>query len=356
MGTGELPAEVLNAAPSGGARHGLPDAATGRATAAAGIESLRAGVVAAHARIRSLVRETPCLEAASLGAGSGGSVYLKLESLQHTGSFKARGATNRVLSLGDAERREGVVAASSGNHGAGVAWACRAARTRALIFVPETASPVKVDAIRRLGAEVRHFGTDGLDTELHARQVAADRGMTYLSPYNDRDVVAGQGTVAVELAVQLESLDAVYVAVGGGGLIGGMAAHLKAVMPHVKVIGAVPANSPVMAASVRAGRIIEMESLPTLSDGTAGGIERDSVTFPLCQELVDEWVEVSEPEIAAAMRACIEREHLLAEGAAGVALAAYARNASRHASERVCVVICGGNVSAVSLGRVLRGD
>jgi threonine dehydratase len=323
-------------------------------TDVAAVDSVRAGVIAAYARLHGVVRETPCIAASSLGAPDGGAVHLKLESLQHTGSFKARGAANRVLGLTADERRAGVVAASSGNHGAGVAWACRAAGTPALIFVPETASPVKVDAIRRLGAEVRPFGTDGLDTELHAREVADTRGMTYVSPYNDREIVAGQGTVAVEVAAQLPQLDAIYVAVGGGGLIGGIAAHLKGVMPNIRVIGAVPGNSPVMAASVRAGRIVDMESLPTLSDGTAGGVEHDAVTFSLCRDLVDEWVEVSEAEIAAAMRVCIEREHLLVEGAAGVAVAAYVRSAARRVGEQACVVICGANVSAVTLERVLR--
>jgi threonine dehydratase len=166
-------------------------------------------------------------------------------------------------------------------------------------------------------------------------------------------VVAGQGTVGVELRRQAERLDAVVVAVGGGGLIGGIGADLRAHWSDVEIIGAQPANSAVMAASVRAGRVLEMASLPTLSDGTAGGIEADSVTFELCRAVVDEWVEVPEEEIAREMRYALEVEHLLIEGAAAVAIAGLRRVAESLRGVRVAVVICGGNVSAERLHGVL---
>lgn len=316
-------------------------------------ETLVAHIAAAAERIRPHVLETPVIPSLALGAATGGWVWLKCENQQLTGSFKLRGAMNCLLSLGELVREQGVVAASSGNHGIAVSWAGRVLGVGVAVFVPEGASPVKINAMRRLGADVRVFGTDGLDTEIEARRVAGLQGRAYVSPYNDHAVVAGQGTVAVELRRQVAALDAVIVSVGGGGLIGGMAADLKANAPSVRIIGALPANSPVMSRSVRAGRVIEVPTEPTLSDGTAGGIEPDSITFPLCRDLVDEWVEVSEAEIAPAMRHCIAEEHVLAEGSAGVAVAALKQLPEALRGATVAVVLCGGNVSVRTLREVL---
>lgn len=324
-------------------------------------DALPGAIRRAHERLRPYVRETYFDGSLPLSERLGGDVRLKGEHLQHTGSFKARGALHKVLCLTHDARERGVVAASSGNHGAGLAWACRMTGVRAVIYVPDHASPTKVAMIARHGAEVRHFGVDGLDTEEHARAVAEREGCTYVSPYNDIEVLCGQGTVGVEMAGQSGMLDAVVVAVGGGGLIGGVAAYLKHVMPGVRVIGALPANSPVMAESVAAGHIVTRESFPTLSDGTAGGIEPGAITFPLCQALVDEWTLVEEGEIAAAIRRFIEEHHQLIEGAAGVALAALERRAAAGGSrglagERVGVVLCGANISNARLREVLAGE
>jgi threonine dehydratase len=310
-------------------------------------------VLRAEGRIRPHVRETPLAESAALSELGGGRALVKLENLQHTGSFKVRGALNALLALPDEARARGVVAASSGNHGAAVAFGARALGVRALVFVPADASPVKLAAMRRLGAEVRAHGADTLDAEVAARAYAAERGLAYLSPYNDPLVVAGQGTVGVEIARQTECLDALVVAVGGGGLIGGTAAFLRSVWPGLQVIGAQPARSAVMAESICAGAILDLPSEPTLSDGTAGGIEPGAVTFELCRALVDEFVLVSEEEIASAMRLLIESEHMLVEGAAGVAAAAYLKLAGRLRGRTVGVIICGANVSLATLKSIL---
>lgn len=315
------------------------------------LAALRAEVQAARARIRSHVRETPVERSRALEERDH-RVYLKLENLQHTGSFKLRGAFNKLLSLTPEQRGRGVVAASSGNHGAAVAWAADALGIRAEVFVPEHASATKVAAIRRLGATVTMFGTDGLDTEIEARAVAATRGCAYVSPYNDLAVVAGQGTLGSELQLQLPALDTIFVAVGGGGLIAGVAAELKGKWPDVRVVGCLPESSPVMARSVAASAIVEMPSLPTLSDGTAGGIEAGSITFPLCQALVDEWVTVSEAEIADGMRHCLTVEHMLVEGAAGVAVAGFRRYAASLGGVSA-IVLCGANVTRDVLRTVL---
>jgi threonine dehydratase len=306
---------------------------------------LVAAIQLAAARGAPYVRETPLLESPALSGVTGATVLLKLENLQLTGSFKLRGAVNVLLALPEIERRKGVVAASSGNHGAAIAFAGSALGVGVVVFVPEGASPLKTDAIRRYGAEVRVFGTDGLDTELRARAVARAEGMTYVSPYNDLAVIAGQGTIGVELRRQAKNLDAVIVSVGGGGLIGGMAADLKAHWPATRMIGALPANSPVMSASVRAGHIVELAVLPTLSDGTAGGIEPGAVTFPLCRDLVDVWLDISEPEIVHALRHCLTAEHLLVEGAAAVAVAGLLQLGDTLRGRRVAVVLCGANIT-----------
>ena len=335
-----------------------PSARFPRMTAQIDFASLPAAILAARERLRAHVRETYFDPSLPLGERLRGEVRLKSEHLQHTGSFKARGALHKVLCLTPEVRGRGVVAASSGNHGAGLAWGCRLTGVPAVIYVPEQASPTKVAMIRRYGAEVRFFGVDGLDTEEHARAVAEREGQVYVSPYNDLEVLCGQGTIGVEMADQVGTLDAVIVAVGGGGLIGGIAAYLKQVMPGVRVIGALPANSPVMAESVAAGHIVVRKSLPTLSDGTAGGIEEGAITFPVCQALVDEWVLVGEDEIASAMRRFIEDHHQLVEGSAGVALAALERRAAAGGAlglggERVGVVLCGANISNTRLMQVL---
>ena len=302
--------------------------------------------------IRPHIRETPVVPSLALGEANGAEVWLKCENLQVTGSFKVRGATNRLLTLPDETRRTGVVAASSGNHGIAVAHAGRALGVPVTVYVPDFASAAKVAAMRRLGANVVAFGTDGLDTEFEARRKALSQGRVYVSPYNDLAVVAGQGTVGVELDRQLSDIDAVIVAAGGGGLIAGIAAYLKHRHPGTWIVGAQPSNSRVLIESIRAGQVLDLPSLPTLSDGTAGGIEADTVTFPLCRNLVDEWVEVDEGEIARAMRHAIEVEHLLIEGAAGVAIGALSKLRTP-VDGRVVVVLCGANVSASRLREVL---
>jgi threonine dehydratase len=308
-------------------------------------------IAQAERLIRPHIRETPVVPSLALSEATGADVWFKCENLQVTGSFKARGATHRLLSLPEDVRGRGVVAASSGNHGIGVAYAGHALGIPVTVYVPDFVSPVKAAAMRRLGATVTVFGIDGLDTELEARCVADANGQAYVSPYNDWSVVAGQGTVGVELRRQLANIGTVIVAVGGGGLIGGIAAYLKHHTPNVNVIGAQPANSNVMIESMRAGHVVEIPSSPTLSDGTAGGIEANTVTFALCQSVVDDWIEIDEGEIAAAMRHAIEVEHMLIEGSAGVAIAALKRRGALKG--RVVVVLCGANVSAARLREVL---
>ena len=301
-------------------------------------------VVAAEARIRTYVRATALHQAAALSEEAHARVALKLESLQVTGSFKARGALNKLLSLDASERRRGVVAASTGNHGLAVAHALRVLNLSGVIYLPETAAPHKIALLRRSGARLAFHGVDGVEAEHEARRVAAEQGRVFVSPYNDPSIIGGQGTVAVELQRQASRLDSVLVAVGGGGLIAGVAGYLKRAMPDVEVIGCSPEASCVMHASIQAGRIVQVPSRPTLSDATAGGIEEDACTFAPCQRLVDDWLVVKEDAIARAMRRIYREERLVVEGAAGVAVASFVQHKERFRDKRVAIVICGGNV------------
>ncbi len=311
-------------------------------------------VLQAEQRIRSYVRETPLEYSLALSQQYAAEVFLKLENLQHTGSFKVRGAMNKLLSLTPEEQARGVVTASTGNHGAATAFGLRALQLSGTIFVPETASPTKVAAIKRYGARIETYGADCLETELYAQQYAEKNGLTYISPYNDPQVIGGQGTIGVELERQAEKIDAVFIAVGGGGLISGIAGYLKQALPgDVKVIGCLPENSPEMALAAQAGHHVQIEPKPTFSDGTAGGFEPGAITFELCQQFVDEYVLVSEGEIAAALRLALEAQHQLIEGSAGVAIAGFQKLHQEYKGQNVVIVLCGANISLATLKQIL---
>jgi len=297
----------------------------------------------AAARVYSVVTETP-LQPMPRGSFGLGTAFAKLEQLQLTGSFKLRGATNKLMSLTKAEAAAGVIASSTGNHGLGVATAAKMLGIDAEIFLSAQVTSAKRDKIRQCGARVRIVGADPLAAEIAARAAAAQSGRTYVSPYNDPYVVAGQGTIAVELMRQAPDLDAIYIATGGGGLISGIGSYLKAAASRAEVIGCWPENSPVLYECIKAGRIFDAPESRTLSESTAGGIEEGSITFDLCREVMDRGVLVSEEEILAAMR-WGHRQGWAVEGASGVALAACFKESARYAGKKVVVLICGGNPS-----------
>jgi len=310
-------------------------------------------VLAAESRIRPLVRETPVDHSLHLSQLGNANVYLKLEHLQHTGSFKLRGATNKVLSLTDEQLRGGVIAASTGNHGMGVCYAARHAGATATIYLPRDVSEQKLAVIKHLGGIPVLSNDDCLDAENKARAAAHKSGQVFISPYNDLQVIAGQGTIGVELARQIDRIDAVFVAVGGGGLIAGIAAYLKSVSPQTRIIGCWPENSRVMYECLRAGRIIEVPEEPTISESTAGGLEKGSLTFPLCQQLIDDHALISESEIREAMRLIFDKEHWVIEGSAGVAVAAYLKERERFTGQNVVIVLCGRNIASEKLKGIL---
>ncbi|GAC1304411.1 MAG: threonine/serine dehydratase [Steroidobacteraceae bacterium] len=296
----------------------------------------------AAARIYSVVQETPLT--AMTGAGVRGAVFAKLEQLQTTGSFKLRGATNKLMSLSRPAAAAGVITSSTGNHGLGVATAANLLGIDAEVFLSEQVTAAKRDKISARGARIRIVGDDPLVAELAARAAAADSGRTYISPYNDPHVIAGQGTVAVEVLRQAPDVDVIFIATGGGGLISGIGTYLKAMAPRAEIIGCWPANSAVLYESLKAGRIFEAPESPTLSESTAGGVEAGSITFDLCRQVMDRAVLVSEEEILHGMRWGRAAGWAM-EGASGVALAAYFKEAERYAHKNAVVLICGGNPS-----------
>lgn len=310
-------------------------------------------VLAAWRRIAPVVRETPLEESAGLAPGSGASVFLKLEHLQHTGSFKFRGASHKIALLTPEQAAAGVIAASNGNHGLGVAAAAQARGIPAEVYVSSQVSPAKARRIEQHGAKIHCAGDDPLSAELAARRDAGLSGRVFISPYNDADVVAGQGTIGVELQRQLPRIDAVFAAVGGGGLIGGIGAYLKAVSPQTEVVGCWPENSPVLHQCLQAGRIVDVAEQPTLSESTSGGLEPGSVTLEICRFAIDRSVLVSEDEILAAMRLILQTEHWLIEGAAAVAVAGFLKVASSYEGRNAVIILCGRNVSPEVLRQCL---
>ena len=309
------------------------------------LSTLQSDILTAGTRLQSHLIETPLRRARKIGRRANCSLWLKCEHLQHTGSFKLRGALNKILSLDKDELAAGVVTASPGNHGLAVAHASRSLGTHAVVFVPQGAAAKNGELIEALGATLLCHGTDSDETEAHARVFAETHGLTYIPSYNDPAVIAGQGTIASELLRQSRGLDIVYIAVGGGGLLAGVAAGLAAAWPNTEVVACSPVASAVMIESLAAGRILDLPSSATWSDGTAGGLEVDTITFRLCQQVVSRSIRVEEPAILDGVRTLREELGLNVEGAAGVAAAAMLADQERRPGARAGVVVCGGNAS-----------
>jgi threonine dehydratase len=271
-------------------------------------------------------------------------VYAKCEQLQMTGSFKLRGATNKILSLAPEVAAAGVVTSSTGNHGLAVAAAARFRNIDAEVFLSSQVGKAKWKKIEAHGARIRMVGQNPLQAEIAARAAAEAASRTYVSPYNDLHVVAGQGTIAVELWQQIENIDAIFIATGGGGLISGVGTYLRERSPHTEIVGCWPENSRVLYECMKAGQIIAYPESYTLSESTAGGVEPGSITFDLARAAIHRGVLVSEEAILDAMKWARDRGWTI-EGAAGVALAAYFQEAAQYQGMTVVVVFCGGNLS-----------
>lgn len=330
------------------------------------VRSLPERVLRAAERLRPWLGETPFEKAPALRPVAGQSVRWKLECFQATGSFKARGALNRLLALAEEEGRgvlaDGVITASSGNHGRATAYALSLLGGRGIVYLPASVADSKRRALEeryRGVVELRLVGEDAIEAELAARAEADRTGRPFISPYNDPEIIAGQGTAGLEMdrALGDEPLDAALVPVGGGGLIAGIAGWLERARPGCRIVGCQPRASAVMAASVRVGRVLgsgdEVPFEPTLADGVAGGVEPGAITLDLCRRLVDDWVLVEEPAIAAAMRFVHRTRFAAVEGSAALPVAALGELDPAPGS--AALVLSGAGISAAGL-RLLAGD
>jgi threonine dehydratase len=294
-----------------------------------------------------MVRETPLISSTPLEERVGSAVHLKLETLQETGTFKVRGAANKILSLTEAERARGVVTASTGNHGRAVSHVARELGTTAVVCISERVPHNKVEALRKTGAELVVEGQGQDQAAEHAEALQRDRGLAMVHPFDDPLVIAGQGTIGLELLQALPDVESVLVPLSGGGLISGVALALKSASPDIGVVGVSMERSPVMYHSLQAGKPVQLPEEETLADSLLGGIGLDNVyTLDMVQTYVDDVVLVSEDEIAAAMGFLFWQHNLVTEGAGAVGVAALLSGKTPHVGHNVAVLISGGNVAA----------
>ncbi|HMJ09609.1 MAG TPA: threonine ammonia-lyase [Pyrinomonadaceae bacterium] len=310
-------------------------------------------IEAARGVLRGIINPTPIISDEKLSAQIGAQAFLKAECLQRSGSFKVRGAYNKIAQLSDEEKSRGVIAASAGNHAQGVALAARLNNIKAVIVLPEFAPLTKVVATRSHGAEVILHGATFDEAVEYSRELEREHGYTYVHAFDDEMVIAGQGTIGFEIAEGLPQTNVVVVPIGGGGIISGIAIAVKNLLPGVRVIGVQAANVAPVNASLAAGKPVESKYEPTIADGIA--VKRPgAITLPIIREFVDEVVEVSEEEIAFGIFHCVQNAHLVTEGAGAAGVAALlAKKVALAAEDTVCAVLCGGNIDGNLLARII---
>ncbi|KAI0112251.1 threonine dehydratase [Nemania sp. FL0031] len=312
-----------------------------------------ARAVQARIRIHSHIYQTPLVPSRAAKNATNTKVLYKLENFQTTGSFKIRGAMSKLSVQPDTGR---LITASSGNHGIGAAFAAKALSKHLTIVLPETVVPQKLEKIQSYGVEVILHGSETGLAEQHAQQLAKSQDYTYISPYNDPYIVAGQGTIGLEILEHCPHVDNIFIAMGGGGLISGIGSVIKAFNPRTKIFGVSATNSKALAESMAAGRVVETEHRNTLADAVAGGIDADTITLPLAMSVVDHVVECDEGEIKAALRELAFNENMIVEGAAALALAGFTKVAHTLPGETSVIVICGGNFNRDIIMNAILGD
>ena len=310
-------------------------------------------VLEAIERCQDHLSPTPLEYSLYLSKAIEGDVWLKLDSMQRTSSFKFRGAINKILSLTEKELDRGVVSASTGNYALAVAEAMRIRGRRATIYVGEDLEPSRLELLRSHGLDLVIHGERAWDAEKESRRVAEDDGKVYVSPYNDPIVVGGQGTCGYEISQQLPDLDAALFACGGGGLLTGSAGWLKSHNPAIEAFGVSPENSPVMYESMRANKMVEMETFRTLADTCAGGVDLDSITLDLCQRYVDEIMLLTEAEIEDSIRLLFEQHRLVVEGSGALAVGGLLKHKERFKGKKVVAVACGRNIDLEVFKRII---
>lgn len=312
-------------------------------------------VEALHASriLREVVHKTPLDFSRTFSRLTDSKIYMKLENLQRTGAFKVRGAYYKIYKLPESQKKKGVVAASAGNHAQGVAFAATAAGIPSIIVMPETAPISKIQATQGYGAKVVLYGTVYDDAYRKALEIASDTGATFIHPFDDPDIIAGQGSIAVEILEELQDIDIVVVQIGGGGLIAGIASVIRSTLgDDVKIIGVEPASAPKMKSSIDAGRIVEIQAKPSIADGLITK-KPGKLTFKLVDELVDDIVTVTDDEIAHAILMLLERSKTVAEGAGAAGLAAVLSGKIDVKGKKVVTIISGGNIDVTLLSRIV---
>ncbi len=307
----------------------------------------------AHSRIRDRIEHTPLL----VSQKTPERLFFKADNFQRTGSFKIRGAMNKLCKALAATESAGVrfITASSGNHGIGAATAAVDLGADLTVVLPENVAPMKLERIKAIGANVVIAGAKAGASELEAKKLAAHDGYVYISPYNDPDIIAGQGTIGVELLRDFgdKPIDNIFISLGGGGLVSGIASVLKNANPRTRVWGVSACNSAALDASIKAGKVVETEHLPTIADAVAGGIDETTVTLQLASSTVDDLLQCSENEIENCMADLAYNEGLIVEGSAALALAGYHQVAGKLGEENSVVLLCGGNVSKEQAQQIL---
>ena len=310
-------------------------------------------VMEAHERTRDYLIPTPLEFSRYLSDQIDGEVWLKLDLVQKTASFKFRGALNKILSLTEEELDGGVVSASTGNYALAVAEAMRIRNRRATIYVGNDMDESRLEILRAHGLDVVVSDGDAWGAEIEARRVGDEEGKVYVSPYNDPIVVGGQGTCGYEISQQLPDLDAAFFACGAGGLLTGSSAWLKSHNPDVRTFGVSPSNSPVMFESVRQDKMITMDTKPTLADTCGGGVDLDTITLDYCRRYTDGIVLLSEDEIAAAIRLLFEQHRLVAEGSGVLGIGGILKNKEKLKGKKVVAVVCGRNIDLEVFKRII---
>lgn len=299
-----------------------------------------------------VISKTKLMECNALSTISGNNVYLKLENLQKTGSFKIRGAYNKIASLTEEERNNGVIASSAGNHAQGVALGAKMNNIKATIVMPATAPLAKVSNTRAYGAEVVLNGTVYDDAYAKAVELQKETGATFLHPFNDPYVIAGQGTIALEILDEVKDMDAIMVPIGGGGIVAGIAVAAKAINPDIKIIGVEAAGAASMKAAVAKGEVVELDKAATIADGIAVKKAGD-LTFEIVQKYVDEIVTVEEEEIAQAILFLMEKDKIVAEGSGAVCAAALMNKKVNMQGKKIAAVVSGGNIDVNMVARII---
>jgi threonine dehydratase len=311
-------------------------------------------VLEAYERCKDYLSPTPLEYSLYLSEKIQGDVWLKLDSMQRTSSFKFRGALNKTLSLTEEELDKGVVSASTGNYALAVAEAVGIRNRRATIYVAEDIEPSRLELLRAHGLDLAIYGEGAWDAEKEARRAAEEEDKIYLSPYNDPIVVGGQGTCGYEISKQLPDLDVALFACGAGGLLGGSSGWLKHHNPDVEIYGVSPENSPVMYEAMRANKMVEMETFPTLADTCRGGVDMDTVTLDLLQRFVEEIVLLTETEIEEAIRLLFEQHRLVVEGSGALAVGGILKRKERFRGKKVVAGVCGRNIDLEVFKRIIQ--